>query len=271
MDDLDRRIDDRKIDEVKTDHRKADPWARLRAATSARIGLGRSGDAMPIGAVLEFQHAHALARDAVHAPLDVEALESQLAPLQTIRVASEAPDRATYLRRPDLGRRLSDDDAARLGEAGEGFDIVFVVADGLSATAVQMHAAALTHACMDRLGNLRVAPVVIATQARVALGDDVGERLKAKLVAVLVGERPGLSVAESLGVYLTFGPKRGRRDHERNCISNVHGKGGLSYDLAADKLAWLARSALTLGLTGVKLKDDVDALAAPAGAPQIEG
>lgn len=255
--------------ERKTDP-KLDPWARLRAATSARIGLGRSGDAMPMNAVLEFQHAHAKARDAVHLPLDLDAIEQELAPLKTIRVASEAADRSIYLRRPDLGRRLDGGSTEALDAAGSGFDLVFVVADGLSATAVQTHAAALVHAAMERLDGFTVAPVVIASQARVALGDDVGERLKARLVAVLVGERPGLSVAESLGVYLTFEPRRGRRDHERNCISNVHGKGGLSYPLAADKLVWLATAALRLGLTGVKLKDDVDALAGPAEAAKIE-
>lgn len=244
----------------------SDPWATLRAATSARVGLGRSGDAMPLSAVLEFQSAHAKARDAVHTPLDLDALEAELKPLETIRAASEAPDRPTYLRRPDLGRRLAE--GASLAGDGEGYDLAFVVADGLSATAVQLHAANLVHACMKRIEGLRVAPVVVASQARVALGDDVGERLKAKLVAVLIGERPGLSVAESLGVYLTFAPKRGRRDHERNCISNVHGKGGLTYAQAADKLVWLATSALRLGLTGVKLKDDVDALA-PKAEPSL--
>ncbi|MFC3695277.1 ethanolamine ammonia-lyase subunit EutC [Chenggangzhangella methanolivorans] len=246
-----------------TDPRPQDPWKALRAATAARVGLGRSGDAMPLSAVLEFQQAHAMARDAVHAPLDIDALEAALKPLECLRVTSEAAGRAEYLRRPDLGRKLDRESASALDAAETGADVAFVIADGLSATAVQMHAANLVHACMERISGLKVAPVVLASQARVALGDDVGERLGAKLVAVLIGERPGLSVAESLGVYLTFGPKRGRRDHERNCISNVHGKGGLTYAQAADKLAWLATSALRLGLTGVKLKDDVDALAAP--------
>ena len=256
MDDLAKSSDPK-----PSDLKPSDPWGALRAATSARVGLGRSGDAMPLPAVLEFQHAHAKARDAVHTPLDLDLLEEALKPLKTVRVASEAPDRPTYLRRPDLGRRLADGSA--LDGIETGCDLAFVVADGLSATAVQLHAANLVHACMERIGGLTVAPVVVASQARVALGDDVGERLGAKLVAVLIGERPGLSVAESLGVYLTFAPRRGRRDHERNCISNVHGKGGLSYALAADKLVWLANAALRLGLTGVKLKDDVDALAPP--------
>ncbi|WP_020185644.1 ethanolamine ammonia-lyase subunit EutC [Methylopila sp. 73B] len=247
--------------------RPADPWSALRASTNARIGLGRSGDAMPLKAVLEFQAAHATARDAVHTPLDLDAVEAALQPLSTLRVKSSAPDRPTYLRRPDLGRRLDDEPSPDLEAAGKGADVVFVVADGLSATAVQMHAAPLVHACAERLKGFKIAPVVLASQARVALGDDVGERLGAALVAVLIGERPGLSVAESLGVYLTYEPRRGRRDSERNCISNIHGKGGLSYALAADKLVWLVREATRLKLTGVKLKDDVDALApAPGGA-----
>lgn len=237
----------------------SDPWSRLRAATKARIGLGRSGHAMPLEAVLDFQHAHASARDAVHRPLDVDALSRDLHPHEVIRVRSAAPDRRTYLTRPDLGRTLGDETATGLDAAGRGFDIAFVIGDGLSATAVQMHAAALVKACAERLPGFRIAPVVIATQARVALGDDVGERLDARLVAMLIGERPGLSVAESLGVYLTFAPRRGRRDDERNCISNIHGKGGLSYVDAANKLVWLATAALRLGLTGVQLKDDMGA------------
>lgn len=246
-----------------------DPWAAMRAATSARIGLGRSGDAMPLNAVLEFQHAHAKARDAVHTPLDVDALEEQLKPLDVIRVQSSAPERATYLRRPDLGRRLSDEASPALDAVEKGYDVAFVVADGLSAFAVQTHAAPLVHACMTRMKEFRVAPIVIATQARVALGDDVGERLGAKLVAVLIGERPGLSVAESLGVYLTFDPKRGRRDSERNCISNIHRLGGLSYELAADKLAWLVNAAVKLQLTGVGLKDDMAAIAGSDAVKEI--
>ncbi|MBB3997964.1 ethanolamine ammonia-lyase subunit EutC [Aureimonas pseudogalii] len=241
-----------------------DPWGPLRLATTARIGLGRRGDAMPLQSVLEFQAAHAKARDAVHAPLDVEALAAALGGHEVLTLASEAPDRATYLRRPDLGRRLSPTSIETLANAETGFDIAFVVADGLSATAVAQNAAPLLHAAVRRLGDLRIAPVVVATQARVALGDDVGAALGARLVAVLIGERPGLSVAESLGIYLTFDPLRGRRDSERNCISNVHSLGGLSYEQAADKLAWLVREALKRGVTGVALKED-------EGATRIDG
>ncbi len=227
----------------------------MRAATRARIGLGRVGDAPPLPAVLDFQLAHARARDAVHRPLDVEALRHELdAPLV---VASAAPDRATYLRRPDLGRRL--DPACRsvldTGRRAMGpCDAVFVLADGLSPVAVQRHAAPLLRACLVRLPDWRLAPPVIATQARVALGDEIGECLGADLVAVLIGERPGLSVADSLGIYLTHAPRVGRQDSERNCISNIHGD-GLSYDMAADLLAWLAGEARRRQLTGVGLKD----------------
>jgi ethanolamine ammonia-lyase small subunit len=246
-----------------------DAWAAMRATTSARIGLGRSGDAMPLNAVLEFQHAHAKARDAVHTPLDVDALEAALKPHKTVRIESSAPDRATYLRRPDLGRRLSEQASPELDAVEKGYDVAFVVSDGLSAFAVQTHAAPLVHACMKRMTEFRVAPIVIARQARVALGDDVGERLQAKIVAVLIGERPGLSVAESLGVYLTYEPRRGRRDSERNCISNIHRLGGLSYELAADKLAWLVNAAVKLQLTGVGLKDDMAAIAGGEAVKEI--
>lgn len=231
-----------------------DPWARLRQATAARIGLGRSGDALPLGAVLDFQLAHAQARDAVHAPLDVPAIIAALGDRPSVTVQSAAADRGEYLRRPDLGRKLSADSAGKLRPAG--CDLAFVIADGLSATAVQRHAVPLLEAALQRLPGFSVAPIVIATQSRVALGDEIGHRLGARLVAMLIGERPGLSVADSLGVYLTFAPRPGRADSERNCISNIHAAGGLSYPVAADKLAWLVRQALLLGLTGVGLKDE---------------
>ena len=229
-----------------------DPWARLRAATSARIGLGRAGDSMLTDDVLSFQLAHGRARDAVHKSIDVEAIAMAL-PTPPVIVHSRAPDRATYLRRPDLGRQLDPACTAQL-TAGD-YDIVFIIADGLSANSAQLHAVPFLTACLERLNGWRVAPLIVATQSRVALGDEVGEALGAKLCAMLIGERPGLTVADSLGIYLTYEPKLGRRDSERNCISNVH-PAGLRYDQAAKKLVWLMTEARGRKLTGVRLKDD---------------
>ncbi len=234
--------------------RRPDPWARLRAATPARIGLGRAGDGLPTRAMLDFQLAHARARDAVHAPFEPERVAADLAGLETVRVRSMAGDRTTFLQRPDLGRRLDPDDAAALPPGP--FDAVFVVVDGLSATAVHGHAAPFLRAVLDRLPGWRIGPVVLASQARVALGDSVGERMGASLVALLIGERPGLSASDSLGVYVTYGPRVGRLDSERNCISNIRPPDGLSYAAAADKLAWLMTEARARKLTGVGLKDD---------------
>ncbi|MBC9176527.1 ethanolamine ammonia-lyase subunit EutC [Roseomonas ludipueritiae] len=244
-----------------------DPWGRLRQTTPARIGLGRSGDAPPVGAMLDFQLAHARARDAVHTPLDIQALAAALDGLPHVSVRSLAPDRSTYLRRPDLGRRLDSDCVVQL-PAGA-WDLAFVLADGLSARAVQQHAPKLLRAVLPKLPGWKVAPVVIATQGRVALGDEIGGALGAELCAVLIGERPGLSVADSLGVYLTYQPRAGRRDSERNCISNIHASGGLSPEAAATKLAWLLAEARHRRLTGVNLKDDSPVL--DAAPPVIEG
>ena len=224
----------------------------MRATTRARIGLGRTGDALPIKDVLEFQLAHARARDAVHTPLDTAAIARSIAPLSSVAVWSKAVDRATYLRRPDLGRQL--DPVCRVALTGTG-DVAFVIADGLSPVGVQLHAAPFLAACLGRLAGRKVAPVVIATQARVALGDEIGACLGADLCVVLIGERPGLSVANSLGVYLTWQPRIGRRDSERNCISNIHAD-GLSYPASADMLAWLMTEARVRKLTGVGLRDD---------------
>jgi len=228
-----------------------DPWEQLRLATRARIGLGRAGDAMKVTDVLDFQFAHAMARDAVHARLDTARLRTALP--DAVLVHSEAESREVYLRRPDLGRRLAPECRAAL-PSGD-YDAVFIIADGLSATAIMHNAVPMVEAAMERLTGFKIAPVVIATQARVALGDDIGEALGAKLCAVLIGERPGLTVSDSLGIYLTYNPKRGTMDSARNCISNIHTHGGLSYNAAADMLAWLMREALRRGLTGVGLKE----------------
>jgi ethanolamine ammonia-lyase small subunit len=211
------------------------------------------GDALPTRHLLDFQHAHARARDAVEAGADFAALATGLLPLPSLRVRSQAPDRSTYLRRPDLGRKLAAESAESLPP---GFhDAVFVVADGLSAAAVNLHAVPLIMALRARLEGWRIGPVILAEQARVALGDEIGERLGGSMVVVLIGERPGLSVPNSLGVYLTYAPRVGCRDSQRNCISNIHAD-GLSYDAAAGKLVWLMTEARTRKLTGVALKED---------------
>ncbi|NKF21188.1 ethanolamine ammonia-lyase subunit EutC [Solimonas marina] len=234
-----------------------DPFARLRIATRARIGLGRAGDALPTRALLDFQAAHSRARDAVHGVVDFDAIAEQLDAqgLRSLRIRSQVTDRASYLRRPDLGRRVYVDDLPTLEAAHGDYDLAFVVADGLSAAAVNAHAAALIGETRARLSTLTLAPVVLAQQARVALGDEVGAVLGARIVALLVGERPGLSVADSLGVYLTWAPRVGRSDAERNCISNIHAD-GLTYAQAADTLAWLITESRRRQLSGVQLKLD---------------
>ncbi|SFL53099.1 ethanolamine ammonia-lyase subunit EutC [Methylorubrum salsuginis] len=241
-----------------------DLWQRLAGLTPARIGLGRAGAGLPTREVLKFGLAHAQARDAVHTPLEAAQVASEIEALgfATVTVASRVEDRATYLRRPDYGRRLSPESRKALAEAaGEPADLALVVADGLSARAVHEGAAAMLKAFKphaDKAG-WRLAPVTIAAQARVALGDEAGEALKARAVAVLIGERPGLSSPDSLGLYVTFDPRPGRSDAERNCISNVR-PAGLSHDLAAFKLNWLLSQAFSRGLTGVNLKDESDRL-----------
>ncbi len=241
-----------------------DPWARLRAATPARIGLGRTGAALPTPVNLDFQFAHARARDAVHRAVDWDRLTADLAPLSSIRVRSAAPDRATYLRRPDLGRRLDTGDWPDL-TTHVAPDVVLVVADGLSADAIAVQAAPVVHATCTALKGLRIGPIVLAEQGRVAIGDEIGERIDARLVVLLVGERPGLTVADSLGAYITYGPRVGRKDSERNCISNIHANGGLNHDAAAAKIAWLVRQALRLELTGTGLKENAGTLADQTG------
>ncbi|MBT2299115.1 ethanolamine ammonia-lyase subunit EutC [Variovorax paradoxus] len=247
------------------------PWRDWRQATPARVALGRAGAGMPTDEVLRFGWAHAMARDAIHAALDVPALEASLRAQgwEVAQVRSRAPDRTSYLRRPDLGRQLDADDAQALRAATVApSDICIVIGDGLSSLAVARHAAPLLAALKPHLPpELRPAPIVIATQARVALADEVGELFDARLSVMLIGERPGLSSPDSLGIYVTHTPRRGRHDAERNCISNVRPE-GLPFEAAAFKLAWLMREALKRGLTGVALKDESDlaVLSAPDGA-----
>ncbi|MGO8918961.1 MAG: ethanolamine ammonia-lyase subunit EutC [Stellaceae bacterium] len=242
----------------------ADPWQALRSLTPARIALGRTGSSLPTREVLLLGLAHARARDAVHLPLDVASVAASIEGLglSTLRLASAAPSREIYLRRPDLGRRLARASRRELEKRpAAASDLAVVVADGLSAAAVHAHAAALLAAFLPAIAQAgwTVAPVAIATQARVALGDEIGALLQARASIVLIGERPGLSSPDSLGVYLTFAPRLSRSDAERNCISNIRAE-GLAYAPAAFKLAWLLKEAFRRSLSGVALKDESDLL-----------
>lgn len=237
----------------------------MRALTPARVGLGRAGAGLPTEALLDFTLDHARARDAVHAAFATQDLIASLGALglEPVQVASRAPNRRDYLRRPDLGRMCDADSRRLLADRARGAcELVLVIADGLSPTAVNLHAADVTAQLLPQLKEAGIAlgHVVVATGARVALGDEIGEILKSRMVAVLIGERPGLSAPDSLGAYLTYGPKIGRTDAERNCVSNIHGS-GLSSAEAAFKIAWLIREALARQISGVALKDEsADAL-----------
>ena len=237
-----------------------DPWAQLDWRTSARIAIGRAGASLPTREVLSFALAHARARDAVRARFDRAELGARLESLGLLvtNVESQAGNRSVYLRRPDLGRRLKPASRDRLAKsAGEpACDLALMIGDGLSANAVAANAPPMIEALLpfaESLG-LTLGPVVIAEGARVALGDEVGEILGARLIAVLIGERPGLSAADSLSIYLTYAPQIGRTDAERNCISNIR-PGGLASTAAAANLAWLIEAARAMRMTGIGLKD----------------
>lgn len=249
-------------DSTKIEAVNADPWAQLKSFTRARIALGRVGSSLPTKEVLDFSLSHAMARDAVHLALDIDALEADIKGqgCSTVRVKSMAPDRASYLLRPDWGRRLSEKSLTDLNNLNQAkpIDFLIVVGDGLSSLAVARHAAPLLAEVRHFLPkDWHTGPVVIASQARVALGDEIGQALGARMVAMLIGERPGLSSPNSLGIYLTYNPKLGLSDADRNCISNVRPE-GLRYAAAAKKLVWLAKEAMRLKLSGVALKDESD-------------
>ncbi|MHA6137173.1 ethanolamine ammonia-lyase subunit EutC [Pseudomonas mohnii] len=242
------------------------PWLELRRLTPARIALGRTGTSMPTRAQLDFQYAHAQARDAVHLPFDHKTLSSQLAERgrESILLHSAAIDRNSYLQRPDLGRKLSDESAQLLRDYASahpgGVDLAIVVADGLSALAVHRHTVPFLARLEEQMGaeNWSMAPVILVEQGRVAVADEVGERLGAKMTVILIGERPGLSSPDSLGLYFTYNPKVGLTDAYRNCISNVRLE-GLSYGMAAHRLLYLMREACRRQLSGVNLKDEAQA------------
>jgi len=228
--------------------------SRLRDLTPARVRLDFEGGAQPLASVLDFQLSHAKARDAIQQPADWAQIEAGLNGLDFLTLQSNAIDRATYIRRPDLGRRLHPADLARIAACAP--DLAIVVVDGLSAHAVTNHAAPMVRRLTEAVPELRVGPVVLVRQGRVAIGDEIAQAMGARLCLVLIGERPGLSVSDSLGAYLTWRPEIGTPDSRRNCVSNIHGKGGLSYDQATELLAYLIRRAGEIEATGVTLKDE---------------
>ena len=243
---------------------------RLRDFTSARVGIGRAGNSLPTAQLLQLQIAHARARQAVHSHLDVASLTRDLEPLaqEVLVVQSAALDRGTYLRRPDLGRQLNQRSRYVLADRHDSFDVCFILADGLSALAVERHAVLTLAACLKLVSadDWTLAPLVIAEQARVAIGDEIGHGLGAALSIVLIGERPGLSSFDSLGIYLTWNPHPGTVDSARNCISNIRTE-GLSYATAAHKLAFLMHESRRRKLSGIGLKENA-ALVSSASADQ---
>lgn len=239
------------------------PWLALRTLTPARIALGRAGTSLPTSAQLDFQFAHAQARDAVHLAFDHAALSSELAERKhdSLLLHSAASDRDQYLQRPDLGRRLHEDCAQTLRDHAQanpgGVDVAIVIADGLSALAVHRHALPFLARFKEQSASdgWTLAPVALVEQGRVAVADEVGQLLGARMTVMLIGERPGLSSPDSLGVYFTYGPRVGLTDAYRNCISNVRLE-GLSYGMAAHRLLYLMREACRRQLSGVNLKDE---------------
>jgi ethanolamine ammonia-lyase small subunit len=230
----------------------ADEWSALGTFTPARVALGRAGNGLPTQRVLEFQLAHARARDAVHARFEAETIAAALAP--AVVLETRAADRAAYLMNPGAGRALSEESRARLARGGQ--DAVLVIADGLSATAIAAHGVALARAIFASLPDIGWAPTAVVRNGRVAVGDEIAQALDAEFAVVMIGERPGLSCADSVGLYLTRRPVAGvSKDSERNCISNVR-PGGLGLEEAAHRVAWLMRAARRLGATGVALKED---------------
>ena len=266
------------MDKQPTQHDNSDnPWLDLRRLTPARIALGRTGTSLPTRAQLDFQCAHAQARDAVHLAFDHAGLREQLSQRgrDSILLHSAASDRHSYLQRPDLGRRLHEESARQLREHAQanpgGGDLAIIVADGLSALAVHRHTLPFLNRLQEHIDaeGWSTAPVVLVEQGRVAVADEVGELLGAKMTVILIGERPGLSSPDSLGLYFTYSPRVGLTDAYRNCISNVRLE-GLSYGMAANRLLYLMREACRRQLSGVNLKDEaqVQTLESDADTPK---
>ena len=230
------------------------PFDRLRHLTPSRVRFDASQNAPALETVLDFQASHARARDAIHQSVDWDSIATDLSPHDSLRLESRAGDRKTYLARPDFGRELSDRSVMALDGVRVDGPVV-VLADGLSSFAVQSHGAALFHALADLIPTLADAPIFLAEQARVAIADQIGAAVGASATFMLIGERPGLSVSVSLGAYFTFAPAPGLQDSRRNCVSNIHGNGGLAIPDAAARLAWLWHEARKMGTSGVTLKD----------------
>ena len=267
----------KKEPEVQLDTPENDnPWLELRRLTPARIALGRTGTSIPTGAQLDFQFAHAQARDAVHLPFDHTGLSRQMAERgrDSLLLHSAALDRHSYLQRPDLGRRLSDESAQTLRDYAlanpGGVDLAVVVADGLSALAVHKHTAPFLTRMEEQTHaeGWSLSPVILVEQGRVAVADEIGQLLGAKMVVILIGERPGLSSPDSLGLYFTYNPKVGLTDAYRNCISNVRLE-GLSYGMAAHRLLYLMREACRRQLSGVNLKDEAQVQTLESDDPDL--
>ena len=240
----------------------SDAWGELRSLTPARIALGRCGGSLPTSEFLRFQADHANAIDAVYAPFDREKLSGELerAGQDTILLDTGAADRLTYLQRPDLGRKLSAESRERLAalaRAADPFDVVLAITDGLSSTAVSRHAVPVATRLIARLRERghSVGPIAIVSHGRVAVQDEIGEIVRARVAVSLIGERPGLGSSDSLGAYLVHGPRLGKTDADRNCVSNIR-PNGLDYERAVQTLMWLITQALERGISGIDLKDD---------------
>ncbi len=265
------------ISPIKQELIHRDPWEKLRQFTNARIGIGRVGTSIPTEELLRFQLSHAQAIDAVHTPLDIKKLCEQFETVPALRpylpaqiLRSEVQDRMEYLQRPDLGRRLNESSIYQLQQLREHqpFDVVFVIADGLSSCAIANHAKPFLDILINSLNedsqkDWNVGPICVVEQGRVAVGDDACETLNAKIVVLLVGERPGLSSPDSMGLYLTWNAKRGIEESLRNCISNIRPE-GLSYNIAAHKCMYLLTESYKKQLSGIGLKDRSDDI-------QVEG
>jgi ethanolamine ammonia-lyase small subunit len=245
----------------------SDSWVALRRFTQARIALGRAGHAVPTQALLDFQLAHAQARDAVLFPWGIAAFAEEVRGFAADALILDTcvSSRDEYLRRPELGRILSKESRTRLRNASAGeADVALIVTNGLSSTAVELHGIPLLQAILNscRFLQLRISPVCLIANGRVALSDDIGSVLGARVAVIIVGERPGLSAADSLGIYLTYAPQPGNTDAQRNCISNIRPPEGLGYEEAAAKLLYLTEEAFRRGISGVGLKDEMDGVLA---------